>query len=56
MNKEKFQEIVQEEFERAGGQEVDVDTWPDVKTDLEHAIKEIDKAHEVYTMENPKKK
>lgn len=55
MNKEKYREVVTEELGKAsdGSDISDPANWPPTKKKLEKFIKEVDKAHEVYTLENP---
>ena len=57
MNKEKYKEIVTEEIKKTAGKDLsEPDNWPPAKEALETFIKEVDKAHKVYTQENPPQK
>ena len=57
MDKDKFRKIVTEEIKKTQGADLsEPDNWPGSKEKLQTFIKEVDKAHEVYTLENPPKK
>ena len=53
MNIEKFAEIVFEETAKFDNMDmIDVEQWPAYREGLQKLIKEVDKAYEVYRMEN----
>jgi hypothetical protein len=57
MDREKYKQVVVREFEKLGGVPlISPEDWPPAKEKIEKMIKEVDKAHEVYTLENTPKK
>jgi hypothetical protein len=57
MNQEKFKKIVREELEGISGMPISNPAeWKEVKPKIEKFVKEVDKAAEIFEMENAPKK